>query len=122
MRGAATTSRTPSTAELATSPALARLLGEALEAVEREVEAVVGAEAARPGAEHLVGLAVEVAGADSGVLVVAGGEHGLELPAGVLDAPRLHRRIPVVVPPQLGAQLAQPTVDDEPVLGEPGAL
>ena len=51
-----------------------------------------------------------------------GVEHDVELTAGIDDAPRLHRRVPVVLPTQLVAELVQAAVDDDAVLGEAGAV
>src|SRR3954468_14220433 len=104
------------------SPALARLLGEPLQPVELDRAPVVGGEPPRPRAEHLVGLAAELVVADGGVLVEARPQHRLQLPTRVLDPPRLQRIVPVVVPGQLLAELGQPAVHEEAVLGEAGAL
>src|SRR5690606_15133858 len=75
------------------------------------------------GAEDLVRLAAEPAVvADLGVLVVAGGQHDVELAVRVGDPPGLQGRVPVVVPRQLPADLGEAPVQEEPVLGGPGAL
>src|SRR5688500_18380044 len=65
------------------SPVLACLLGEALDALERDGLAVVGGAGARPRAEHLVDLAAALGSLEVGDLVVAGGQDGVELAARV---------------------------------------
>src|SRR4249920_747537 len=95
------------------SPVLARFLREALYVVELERHAIVGFDATRPRSEHLMGT---TAGAIR-ELVVTRRQHDVELSAGIDDMPRLQRRIPVVLPLQFGAELRQPAVDDDAVLG-----
>src|SRR4051812_3584646 len=46
----------------------------------------------------------------------------MECASGIVDAPRLERCVPVVVPLQLVAELGQATVDDHTVLGEAGSV
>src|SRR5690606_31229328 len=67
-------------------------------------------------------LAPELTGVDVAVLVEARGEHHVELATGILDVPGTQRVLPAVVPAQFGAQLGEPPVDDQAVLGEAGAL
>src|SRR5215471_16229488 len=101
------------------SPKLARFFGEALQSLERELEPVVGAQSSGPCAEDLVCLAAEIGPAlNLAVLVEARGQNNVELFAGIDDAPRLHRRVPLVLPTQLVAELAHATVDDDAVFGE----
>jgi hypothetical protein len=58
-------------------PVLMGLLGESLEAVEREVTAVVGGEEARPRSENLMDMAPELfPSTHIGVLVKAREQHG----------------------------------------------
>src|SRR5262245_239040 len=104
------------------SPPLPRLLGEPLQPRDLEGESVVGHQAARPRPEHLVRLAAEIlARIDLGVLVKPWFEHDVELTVRVGHAPRRERLVPVVFPRELVAELVQPAVDDQPVLGEAGA-
>src|SRR5690606_692059 len=79
----------------------------------------VGGDRARPGAEHLVGLATPLAALHPRVLVVAGGEGDVELAVGGGDAPGLHRVVPAVVPGELAPGPRQPAVEAHTVLGEP---
>src|SRR3546814_9019051 len=82
----------------------------------------LGADPTREVPEDLVGLEALVAPRQLSVLVVGGVEHDIELPAGVDDVPGLHRRVPVVAPVELVAELGEATVHEEAVLGVARAL
>src|SRR6476469_6102042 len=83
------------------SPTPARLLGEALQAVERVGGAVVVGDGARPHPEDLVGLRADHARLDPRVLVVPGKQVKREVTGRVLDPPGMERVVPPVVPLQL---------------------
>src|SRR5690606_1076921 len=102
------------------SPAVVHLFGPAEDPRELDDLAARGAEAAGPVPEALVGGGGEDAEIHARRLVVGRREDGIQTAAA--DAPRMPPVGDVVLPVQLGADLVQSSVDDERVLGRPGAV
>src|SRR5262249_1936062 len=70
----------------------------------------------------LVRLAAALAAFELAVLVEARRERDVELPAGIGDAPRTHRVVPLVVPCKFVPELGEATVDEHAVLREARAF
>src|SRR5664280_606202 len=95
------------------SPALAGLLGKALQSGHIEGAAVIGDEPAGPPPEYLMGLASEIPSLDVCVLVVARRQDEVELSPRIPDPPRSHRVVPGVLPGELRSEFGESTIDEK---------
>ena len=75
-----------------------------------------------PVPEHLMDLVHEDSKVELRVPIVKGCEGHIESALGVADLPRIQGVVPVIAPFEVFADLDQPTVDDDSVLGESGAV
>ena len=104
------------------SPALAGLLGKALQSGNIEGVAVIGEEPAGPRPEYLMGLASEIPSLNVSVLVVARRQDEVELSLGILYPPRSHRVVPGVLPGEFRSKFGESTIDEKAVFGEARSL
>src|SRR6056297_2634238 len=105
------------------SPAVAGLLGEAVDPLERRRHTIVAADGAGPGAETLVHLHLQRFEVGRVVSIEERREFDVDLRRPwSAHPPGSHRLVPVVRPLEFLVDLGEPPVDAQRVLGVPGAL